>query len=59
MPQVAEIYLKCLKCGRIPEMERTEGKNAAGQIVLKYELKTNCLHCGSGEFEVIEVRSKG
>jgi Zn finger protein HypA/HybF involved in hydrogenase expression len=56
--KVAELYLVCTKCKRIPEWTKvTEEKNAEGHTIKKYEHTGVCPYCQNGQFEVVEVTS--
>jgi hypothetical protein len=56
--KVAELYLKCLDCGRIPDWTTTVEtvNDATGETVKHYTFDKQC-SCGGGSFEVVEVRS--
>ena len=57
--KIAELYLVCLHCKRIPAWTRTSVvKKPDGTTEKKYEIEGQCPFCGHGEFEVVEVRNK-
>ena len=57
--KVAEMYLVCISCKRIPDWTNvTVDKNEKGQTVKKYEFEGLCPFCNGSKFEVIEVTEK-
>jgi hypothetical protein len=59
MKQIAELYLVCLKCRRIPDWtEVRESKDEKGRTVLNYEFRGLCPFCNGEQFEVVEVRNE-
>jgi hypothetical protein len=58
-PPVAELYLVCLGCARIPDWTNvTVTIQSQGKIVKGYEFTGNCPYCGGGKFNVVEVTNK-
>jgi Zn finger protein HypA/HybF involved in hydrogenase expression len=55
---IAEVYLICLKCRRIPEWTKVRVETKDGKAVKNYEFEGLCPFCDGDKFEVVEVRSK-
>ena len=56
--KVAELYLRCLGCRRIPNWTKvTQTTNEKEQIVKHYEFNGLCPYCNGSKFEVVEARS--
>lgn len=56
--QIADMYLVCLDCRRIPEWTTvTVSRNEKGEVVKHYEFEGVCQFCKGTKFEVVEVRS--
>ncbi len=57
--RIAEMYLVCCNCKRIPEWTTMVVKrNEKGETVKYYEFEGACHFCKGMRFEVVEVRSQ-
>ena len=54
----AQLYLRCIKCGGVPEWSSVEYQQKEdGTLVVRYRMdEEGCPLCAGQEFEVVEVK---